>query len=153
MWNYFIVILFIYLLCWVFAAAGFSLVVVSGGSSLVAVHGLLIAVVSLVVEPRPSGMGLLVAASGCSICASWALEHRLRSRGAGAQLFQGMWDLRRRGLNLCLPRWPAYSLPLSQGSPGIHLDSKHPSYKISFGGLPWWSSGYDSVLPVLGARF
>ena len=153
MWNYFIVILFIYLLCWVFAAAGFSLVV-SGGSSLVAVHGLLIAVVSLIVEHRPSGVRLLVAAHGRSICASWALEHRLSSRSAGAQLFQGMWDLRRRGLNLCLPRWLAYSLPLShQGSPGIILDSKHPSYKISFGGLPWWSSGYDSVLPVLGAGF
>ena len=65
-----------------------------------------------------------------------------------------MWDLRRPGSNLCLLRWQADSLPLShQGSPGIILDSKHPSFKISFRGLPWWSSGYNSVLPMLGARF
>ena len=47
--------LFIYFfrLCWVFAAAQtFSQVVASKGYSLVAVHGLLIAVASLVVEHR-----------------------------------------------------------------------------------------------------
>ena len=57
---------------------------VSGGSSPVAVHGLLIAVVSLVVEHRPSGVWILVAAHGLSICSSWALEHRLSSCGAWA---------------------------------------------------------------------
>ena len=57
---------------------------VSGGSSPVAMHGLLLAVVSLVVEHRPSGVWILVAARGLSICGSWALEHRLSSWGAWA---------------------------------------------------------------------
>ena len=55
--KYFVFILFLYFwLCWVFVAeCGLSLVVKSGGSSLVEVHGLLIVVASLVVEWRLQG--------------------------------------------------------------------------------------------------
>ena len=55
---------------------GLSLVSANGGYSLVAVHGLLIAAVSLVAE------------------------HRLSSCGAWAELLHGMWDLPRPGIEL-----------------------------------------------------
>ena len=62
---------------------GFSLFVVSGGYSPVAVHGLLIAMASLVVEHRLYGSQASVAeAHGLRSCGSWALEHRLN---CGAQ--------------------------------------------------------------------
>ena len=57
---------------------GFSLVVVSGGHSLV-VHGLLIAVASLVVE------------------------HRLESCGTWAQLLHGLWNLPGSGIKPVAP--------------------------------------------------
>ena len=61
---------------------GFSLFVVSGGYSPVAVHGLLIAMASLVVEHRLYGSQASVAeAHGLRSCGSWALEHRLNSCG------------------------------------------------------------------------
>ena len=50
----------------------------------VVVHGLLIAVASLV-EPRLQMRGL-------GSCGSWALEHRLNSCGTWAWLLHGMWD-------------------------------------------------------------
>ena len=56
--------------------AGFSLGVVGGGCSLVAVPGLLIVVASLVAEHSLWGMRASVAAPpGLSSCGSWALEH------------------------------------------------------------------------------
>ena len=74
------------------------------GLLFVAVHRLLIAVASLVVEhglqvPQAS----VVVAQGLSSCASRALEHRLSSCGAWAQLFRGMWDLPRPGLEPVCP--------------------------------------------------
>ena len=66
-------------------SVGFSLIAGRGACPLVAVHRLLIAVASLVQH------GLLGA--GFSNCGSWALEHRLNSCGAWAQLLSGMWDL------------------------------------------------------------
>ena len=65
-------------------ARGLSLVVVSGGNSL-----------------------LLCARSrrvGFSICGLRALEHKLSSCGARAQLLHGMWDLPRTGLEPCIGR-------------------------------------------------
>jgi len=60
---------------------GFSLFVVSGGYSPVAVHGLLIAMASLV-EHRLCGSQASVAeAHGLRSCGSRALEHRLNSCG------------------------------------------------------------------------
>ena len=64
--------------------AGFTLVVESGGCSLVAVHGLLTAVASLVLEHEP--------------------EHRLSSCGPWAQLLLGMWNLPGSGIK---PESPA----------------------------------------------
>ena len=61
----------------------FSLAVVSRGGSVVAMHGLLIALVSLVVgtgDVQASAAGAL----GLSSCGSWAVEHRLSNCGAQA---------------------------------------------------------------------
>ena len=54
---------------------GFSLVAVSWVYTLVIVHGLLVAVVSLVAELGAHGLGS---------CGSWALERRFSSCGAWA---------------------------------------------------------------------
>ena len=69
---------------------GLSLVVVSGGYSLVAVHRLI--VVAFLVEYGLLGMwASAVAAHGLSRCGSWALGHRLNSCGAPrGQLLRGM---------------------------------------------------------------
>ena len=65
--------------------AGISLVVESGGYSLVAVRGLLTVEASLVVEHRLWGTGTsVVVARGLSSCGSQGLEHRLNSCGMWA---------------------------------------------------------------------
>ena len=56
---------------------GFSLVAVTGGYSLVVVHGLLIEVAFLVKH----GLYGAVWYAGFSSCSSWLLEHRLNSCG------------------------------------------------------------------------
>ena len=61
---------------------GFSLVAVSGGYSLVAVHGLLIAVASLVPEHGLSGAPSSVAATR-GLSRSWLLGSRAQTRGKG----------------------------------------------------------------------
>ena len=64
---------------------GFSLVVESRSCSLVAMHELLIAVASLVVEHRPQGTWISVlVAHVLSSCSSQGPEHRLNSCGAWA---------------------------------------------------------------------
>ena len=60
----------------------FSLVVVSRGSSLVAVSGLLITVTSLVEHELWDAWASVVAAGGLSSCGSPASEHRFSSCGA-----------------------------------------------------------------------
>ena len=60
------------------------------------VHGLLIAMASLVVEHR-------LQAHGLSSCASSVLERRLSSCGVRAQLLCGMWDLPEPGLEPMCP--------------------------------------------------
>ena len=54
------IIMIIILLHWVFVAAGFSLVAVSRGYSLGAMHGFLIMAASLVAEPSKSSVGLVL---------------------------------------------------------------------------------------------
>ena len=75
------IIFFIYFwLCWVFLAAWAFLQLWRAGSSLVAVHGLLIAVASLIGEHRLQGeQASVVPACGLSSCGSWVLGHRLNS--------------------------------------------------------------------------
>ena len=95
-------IVFIYFwLCWVFVAnAGFSLVEVSRGYSLIAVHRLLIVAASLVGHR-------LYRAQGLSSCGTWAqelwsqvLEHRLSGCGAQALLLHSMGLLPSSGIKL-----------------------------------------------------
>ena len=74
------------------------------GLLFVAVHGFLIAVASLVSEyglqaHRLQQLWLM----GFSSCGSWALEYRLSSCGARAQLLRSMWDLPRPGLEPVSP--------------------------------------------------
>ena len=65
-------------LCWLFLAArDFSLVAASRGSSLVAARGSLIVVASLAAQHGLWG-------AQAQQLRLWALEHRLRSRGARA---------------------------------------------------------------------
>ena len=74
------------------------------GLLFVAVHGLLIAVASLVVEHGLQGTrASVVVARGLSSCGSQALELRLSSCDAQAQLLRGMWDLPRPGLEPVSP--------------------------------------------------
>ena len=97
--------LFIYLfwLCWVFlAAGGLSLVVASGGYSSLRCVGFSLRWL------------LLLRSTGSSSCGSRAVEHRLSSCGARAQLLRGMWDLPRPGLE---PVSPALAGGLSTTAP------------------------------------
>ena len=75
----------------------FSLVEVSGGYSLVTAHGFSLWWLFLL-----QSMGSR--ACGLSSCGSWALEHRLSSCGAPAQLPHGIWDLPAPGIE---PVYPA----------------------------------------------
>ena len=119
---FFLVNLFIFYfyfwLHWVFVAAhGLSLVVLSGGYSLLWCVGF-------------SLRWLLVAehglqAHGLSSCGSRALERRLSSCGARAQLLRGMWDLPRPGLEPVSPALAGrFSTTAPPGKPqGIPLTS------------------------------
>ena len=72
-------------MCWVFTAAGFSLVVAVGSCSLVVICWLLTAVSSLVAEHRLQGLGAsVVVAHGLGNYGSRAPEHRLDSYGIWA---------------------------------------------------------------------
>ena len=79
----------------------FSLVAVNRGYSLIAMHGFLIAVTSVVVEH-----GLEV---GFRSCSSWALEHKRNSCGAQALLLR-IWGLPRIGIKTVsyVGRWILY---------------------------------------------
>ena len=74
------------------------------GLLFLAVHGLLIAVVSLVAELGLLGLwASAVAARGLSSCGERALERSLSSCGALALLLRGMWDLPGPGLEPMSP--------------------------------------------------
>ena len=77
---------------------GLSLVVLSGGYCLVVLHGLLIAVASLVEHGLQGLWAPVLVAQGLCSCGSGALEHRLSNCGAWASLFCSMWDLPRPGV-------------------------------------------------------
>ena len=104
---------------------GFSLVVASGGYSLVVVHGLLRAVVSLVAEhgSRACGlqqlqhMGSVVVAHGLRSCGSWALEHRLNICGTRLILLLACGLFLDQGSNPCLLHWQADSTTEPPGKP------------------------------------
>ena len=85
---------------------------------LVAVHRLLISVAFLA-EHGLSGLWALVfVACRLSSCDSHALDHGLSSRGSGAWLLWGMWDLPGSEIEPCVLHWQVDPLPLShEGSP------------------------------------
>ena len=78
-----------------------SLVAMSGGYSLVAGSGFLTVATSLVKHGLWGAQAS--AACGFSGCSSQALEHRLSSCGAQAQLLLDMWDLPRPGIEPVCP--------------------------------------------------
>ena len=100
---------------------GFSLVV-SGGSSLVAVHWLLIVVSSLVVEHGLQHAGFSRYSIWVQQLWPQALDRWLSSCGALVQSLCMCRSFPGQGLNPCLPHWQADSLPLShQESPKQHF--------------------------------
>ena len=82
---------------------GLSLVSASEGYFLFAVRGLLLAMTSLVSEHELQSVWAEAVACGLGSCGSWALEHRLNSCGAQAQLLLSMWDLSRSGIEPMSP--------------------------------------------------
>ena len=96
---FFLINLFIYLfwLCWVSVAAhGLSLVVASRGCSLLRCAGFSL---RWLLPLRSTGSRH----TGPSSCGSQALERRLSSCGARAQMLRGMWDLPGPGLKPVSP--------------------------------------------------
>ena len=91
---------FYFWLHWVLIAENrLSLDAASGGCSLVAVQGFLIAVASLAIEHMGSGC------TGFSSCGSRALKCGVSSRGTQTLLLQGMWDLSRPGVEPASLAW------------------------------------------------
>ena len=102
LFYYFILFIYCFWLHWVSVAA-------RGAFSSCGERGLLIAVAShcggfSCCGARALGMQTsVVVACGLSSCGSQALERRLSSCGARAQLLRGMWDLPRPGLEPMTP--------------------------------------------------
>ena len=96
--------LFSFCLHWAFVAARrLSLVVVSGGHSSLWRTGFSLQWLLLLQSTGSMRVGF-------SSCGSWALEPRLSSCGARAQLLHGMWDLPRPGLKPVSPALAGGSL-------------------------------------------
>ena len=98
------------------AAQAFSLVAEREGPSLAVVLRLLITAASLVAEHRLQGAkASVVKAHGLNSCSSQALEHRINSWGARAQLLFSMWSLPESG-----------NKPVSPALPGRFLITELP---------------------------
>ena len=94
---------------------GFSLVVASGGYSLLQCTGFSLWWLLLL---RSTGSRHL----GFSSCGSWALERRLSSCGTWAQLLRGMWDLPGPGLEPLSPALAGgFPTPATSGKPKIRI--------------------------------
>ena len=119
-------------ICWFLAilglrcCAGFSLVAMSVGCSLMLVCGLVSehrlwsAWVSVVVVRGLSSCGAWALQRRLRSCGAWALQRRLKSCSTQALLLHGIWGLSERGSNPCLLNWQADSIPLGhQGSPQL----------------------------------
>ena len=95
-------------------------------------HGLLIVLASLVLEHRLQGArASVVKACGLSSCGSQALEHRLSSCGARAQLIRALWDLPGSGVE---PESPVsaggFFTAEPPGSPQLCSFKKHSKQKL-----------------------
>ena len=86
--------LFIYFwLCWVFVAAcRLPLVAASGGYSSLRCTGFSLRWLLLLRSMGSRHASSVVVAHGLNSCGTWALERRLSSCDARAQLLSGMWD-------------------------------------------------------------
>ena len=115
---------------------GFSLAVVIG-PTLAVVHGLLIAVTSLVEHGLSGVQASVVGAHGLSSYGSWALQHRLNNCGTGAQLFHSICDIPGPGIEAMSPAFTGGFFTTE--SPGKPLTTEF--LKIEMKGLPWESSG------------
>ena len=109
--------LFYFWLHWVFlAACRFSLVVVSGGYSSWCCAGFSLQWLLLLWSTGSR-------CAGFSSCGSRALEHRLSSCGAWAQLLHGMWDLLEPGLKPVSPALAGRFLTTAPpGKPSVTLN-------------------------------
>ena len=105
MWGFFCFFcLFVFCLYRVFVAArGLSLVAASGGYSSLRCTGFSLRWLSCCKAWALGTRASVVVACGLSSCGSRALEHRLRSCGARAQLLRSMWDLPGPGLEPVSP--------------------------------------------------
>ena len=63
----------------------------------------------------------VVVARGPSSCGSWALELRLSSCGAQAQLLHGMWDLHGPGIEPSSPALASGFLTTAPGAKSLHV--------------------------------
>ena len=102
--KYLFIYLFIYWLRWLFiAACGLSLLAASGGYSSLRCAGFSYCGGFCCRAQAIGAQASVVVACGLSSCGSQALEHRLSSCGARAQLLRGMWDLPGPGLKPVSP--------------------------------------------------
>ena len=104
--GFFLINLFIYYfwLRWVFLAArGLSLVVASGATLLLQCAGFSLQWLLLLWSTGSRRMGFSSCGTQLSSCSLRALEHRLSSCGAWAQLLRGMWDLPGPGIEPMSP--------------------------------------------------
>ena len=102
-----------------------------GGLLFVVVCGLLIAVASLVAEHGLQACKLQqLWHMGFSSCGLRALEHRLSSCGARAQLLRGMWDLPGPGLEPVSPALAGgFLTPAPPGKPSPNFFYLHKSFE------------------------
>ena len=114
----------------------------------IAMHGLLVAVASLVVEQRLQQLWHV--GSGCC---SQAPGHRLDSCGAPAELLHSMRDFPSQGSKPCLLHWQADSLPLSlQGSPLSLFFPEKVFFSLHFSMIIFWIQNSRLVV-FLGFSF
>ena len=114
----------------------------------VAMHGLLVAVASLVVEQRLQQLWHV----GCGCCPQ-APGHRLDSCGGPAELLHSMRDFPSQGSKPCLLQWQADSLPLSlQGSPLSLFFPEKVFFSLHFSMIIFWIQNSRLVV-FLGFSF
>ena len=118
-----IIYLFIYFwLRWVFVAGHGLSLVASGGYSPLRCVGFSLQWLLLLRSMGSRCVGFSSCGTGFSSCGSWALERRLSSCGARAQLLCGMWDLPGLGLEPVSPALAVRFLTtVPQGKPLIFL--------------------------------
>ena len=102
---------------------GFSLAAVSGGYSWLWCAGFSLGGFSCCGARALGVRASVVVALGLSSCGSQALEHRLSSCGARAQLLHGMWDLPGLGLKPVSPALEGgFLTAVPPGKPGAQIN-------------------------------